>query len=294
MGCSKIGHSHQGMAAGWLRSAYRASAYRQAAGELTHPGTASESGRQKVGRGQGQGLFRTGAFAEQGKSGLEGFAFASIVAFAGSVLVFILALPALAQSPAAATGGLSGKLTDLHSRPVDGATLVLRNAVTGVEARTTTTKQGGYRFNGLPPGEYTLQADSPRLGEGRIAAIFVAAGHESRVQTALSLDRQSPESMVSPSQVRSFTNPVPRLVDPPATPNAPALLRPASADKPAVITLPLQAALYGATLRDTAFGRRQDCRAPALPGSTRNDCNWSACHRSCGCSGEHIRAGNTG
>ena len=93
---------------------------------------------------------------------------------------------------------------------------MLRNAATGVEARTTTTKQGGYRFSGLPPGEYTLVADSPRLGEGRIAGIFVAAGHESRVQTALSLDRQSPEPLVSPSQVRSFTDPAPPSLEPPA------------------------------------------------------------------------------
>ena len=37
-------------------------------------------------------------------------------------------------------GSLSGKVTDLHSKPLESVTVVLRNQATGAEARTITTK----------------------------------------------------------------------------------------------------------------------------------------------------------
>ena len=91
--------------------------------------------------------------------------------------------PIAAQSTAG--GSLTGRLTDLHSRPVDGATLVLRNASTGTEALTTTAKNGTYRFIGLAPGEYTLVT-----GSGHLDGIFISAGHEARVQAAFDPERQ--------------------------------------------------------------------------------------------------------
>ncbi len=82
-------------------------------------------------------------------------------------------------------GSLSGRLTDLYSKPLSGATIIVCNEVTGVETRSTTTKSGGYRFSNLEPGEYSLRAEKPSVGRGRVEGIVVAAGHEARVQTAL-------------------------------------------------------------------------------------------------------------
>ena len=82
-------------------------------------------------------------------------------------------------------GSLTGKLTDPHSAPLAGATVVLRNQATGVEARTTTSANGDYRFTPLEPGEYTILADSPQLGQGRLNGVKVSAGHETRVQAAM-------------------------------------------------------------------------------------------------------------
>jgi len=93
---------------------------------------------------------------------------------------------ALGQSPA--SGAITGKLTDLHSAPLDGVTVVVRNEATGVEARTTTARNGSYRFAGLDAGEYTLEAESAQLGRGGLEGIFVAAGHEARVQTAIQFE----------------------------------------------------------------------------------------------------------
>ncbi len=100
----------------------------------------------------------------------------------------------LTQSPG---GSLSGRLTDLYSKPLSGAAVVVRNQSTGAEARSTTTKNGSYRFSGLEPGAYTLVAEIPGSGRGQVEGIVIAAGHESRVQTALKLEPFSSAMAVS-------------------------------------------------------------------------------------------------
>jgi hypothetical protein len=204
----------------------------------------------KIGGRSGQGL--CGA----GRQGL------GAIAQAVAAMVLILAGHALAQAPGAGpTGALSGRLTDLYSRPVDGASLVLRNAATGVEARTVTARNGAYRFSGLFPGEYTLVADSPSMGEGRIAGIFVAAGHESRVQTALALEPNATEALVSPLQVRSSA-------DPRATAGAPIPFVPRSpAENPAVITPSVEAVLRAKAIETLSLRARSTPQSepPAMP-----------------------------
>ena len=102
------------------------------------------------------------------------------------------------SSQSASSGSLAGKLTDLHSKPLAGVTVVLRNQATGAEtARATTTKNGAYRFSGLAPGEYTLEAESPQLGHGQVEGIVVDAGHEARVQTAMEFAPLAPSPVLT-------------------------------------------------------------------------------------------------
>ncbi len=103
----------------------------------------------------------------------------------------------------AGKGSLAGKLTDLHSVPLGGVAVVLRNQGTGAEARTTTEKNGSYRFTGLGPGEYTLEAESSALGRGQVGGIFVSEGHESRVQAALRLDPLPPQPVEAAKPIRA-------------------------------------------------------------------------------------------
>jgi hypothetical protein len=88
---------------------------------------------------------------------------------------------------AQSSGSLTGKVTDWYAQPLDGATVVVRNETTGAEARTTSTKDGRYRFAKLGPGEYTLEAVNPQLGRAHVDGILVAAGHEARVLAALQM-----------------------------------------------------------------------------------------------------------
>jgi len=119
-----------------------------------------------------------------------------------AVLLWGASRASFAQSPQEEpAGALSGKLTDLHSNPLSGVTVVLRNEATGAEASTTTENNGAYRFSGLEPGEYSLEAMSLQLGHGRLDEIVVSGGHEARVQTAMAFE-QIPASPVLAAEHR--------------------------------------------------------------------------------------------
>ena len=85
-------------------------------------------------------------------------------------------------------GSLAGRLTDLRSAPLDGATVVVRNDTTGAETRGITRKNGSFRFTGLKPGAYSVVALSAQLGRGRLDGVVVSAGHEARVQAAMAFE----------------------------------------------------------------------------------------------------------
>lgn len=54
------------------------------------------------------------------------------------------------------SGALSGRVTDQQSAVVPGASVVVRNLDTGVEAATETNQAGLYRFSVLVPGSYSV------------------------------------------------------------------------------------------------------------------------------------------
>lgn len=146
---------------------------------------------------------------------------------ATAVLLAGAAAPLLAQSPlravvihAPATGSISGKLTDLHSGPLAGATVIVRNQATGAEVRAITSRSGAYRFASLAPGQYTLEAESARLGRGSLEGIEVDAGTEARVQTAMRFQAIVPGSTAALTAIAgppmlSETPDVPEAAQPP-------------------------------------------------------------------------------
>jgi hypothetical protein len=100
-------------------------------------------------------------------------------------------------------GSITGRLTDLHSVPLAGACVVVRNEATRAEARTTTAKNGSYRFAGLAAGEYSLDAEIPQLGHGRLEGIYVSGGHEARVQAAMTFEPVAAQPVEIASGVRA-------------------------------------------------------------------------------------------
>ena len=144
------------------------------------------------------------------------------------LLAALLVVPATAGAQALETGAggsLTGKLTDLHSSPLDGAALVLRNEGTGAEARGITRKNGSFHFSELPPGSYTLEAESGQLGRGRLEGVLVSAGHEARVQASMAFESAPAQPADLVARVPPPPSPAPSL---PVTP-AP-ILSPAPPD----------------------------------------------------------------
>jgi len=109
-----------------------------------------------------------------------------------ALAVLLLGMGAAVGAQTAGIGTLTGKLTDLHSAPLDGATVVVRNEGTGAQVQAKTQKNGSFRISGLLPGAYTLEAESERLGRGRLEGVVVSAGHEAHVQAAMAFEPVAP------------------------------------------------------------------------------------------------------
>ncbi len=124
--------------------------------------------------------------------------------WAVALLFLALAAP-FARSQSADPGSLEGRLTDLHSRPLRTATLVLRNDQTGEEVRAAIGKAGTYRFDRLAPGTYTREGVSSAQGAGQVQGIVILPGYASRIQTAVDLAPQAeaPSSPLTASMTRA-------------------------------------------------------------------------------------------
>jgi hypothetical protein len=126
-----------------------------------------------------------------------------------------------------ASGALTGKLTDLHSAPLQGVTVVLRNERTGAETREKTQKNGSFRFTSLEPGAYTVVAESAQLGRGQLEGVIVSAGAEARVQAAMAF-----EAVAAPAAETAVVKAIP------LTSMTPHAALPATAAMPAVAAYP--------------------------------------------------------
>ncbi len=115
------------------------------------------------------------------------------------------------QVSSARTGSVAGRLTDLHSAPLGGVAVILRNPSTGAEAHAITAKNGAFHFDSLEAGTYTLEADAAQLGHGRLEGILVSGGAEARLQLAIELE---PAAMaIEAAAARAVSAPMPAMID---------------------------------------------------------------------------------
>jgi Carboxypeptidase regulatory-like domain len=172
--------------------------------------------------------------AEAKRNRCAGFIFAA--------LSFIVGATSVAQSipvssrpvhavhvQAPLSGSLSGRLTNLHSAPLAGISVVLHNQATGEELHATTAKNGEFHFASLEVGEYTLDADEPRLGHSRLEGILVSGGVESRIQAAVQFEKIPPAPLFA-------SLPIPIAVQPALAPAGPRLPAPAAASTTSSVT----------------------------------------------------------
>ena len=114
------------------------------------------------------------------------------VGLIASMLV-ALGTAAAAQEPARVVG----RVTDGLGNPVKGATLELVDESGGTRATTASGETGGFEFDRLPAGAYTLRAE--RAGfRLRTTQVTVAAGERRTVVTRLRPGPAEPDTARAP------------------------------------------------------------------------------------------------
>ncbi|RMH15391.1 MAG: TonB-dependent receptor [Acidobacteria bacterium] len=116
------------------------------------------------------------------------------------ILLLSLGMLAALAAPLAADGGgvLSGRVLTPAGEPASGAVVRLVD----LHRQVTTTDDGLFRFDGVPPGEYLLEALSERYGTGAATAV-VAGGETTAVDILLDLASQVDEIIVTAGEARA-------------------------------------------------------------------------------------------
>jgi Carboxypeptidase regulatory-like domain len=118
---------------------------------------------------------------------------AAICIISISILLLTPAAPiqASAQAPAKAlahaptsTGSISGNVSDHQGSPLAGAQVTLTNLTTKESTNGSTDGTGGYSFEGLKPGHYTVVFESKGLIT-KSQNVEVKAGKKSKVSERL-------------------------------------------------------------------------------------------------------------
>jgi hypothetical protein len=71
------------------------------------------------------------------------------------------------------SGNLTGTVYDATGAIVTSATVTAHNDATGLEAKTTSTSGGEYRFNNLPVGTYTVSASARGFSEAQLKNVLI-------------------------------------------------------------------------------------------------------------------------
>jgi hypothetical protein len=102
------------------------------------------------------------------------------------VLVILLGLPAAQCFAQGISGIIVGSVADTSGGIVVGASISIKNNQTGVSYSTTTGSEGFYTVPNLPPGEYSVTAESKGFKSSVSAAVEVHVEETTRVDFTLS------------------------------------------------------------------------------------------------------------
>ncbi len=108
--------------------------------------------------------------------------------------LFILNLPLLAQLT---SGNVTGTVYDPTGATVPNATIVAKNNATGVETTTTGAGAGGYRFENLPVGTYTITVTAPGFAKAEIGNIRIELNQTVTTNVTLQIGQTSSTVEVS-------------------------------------------------------------------------------------------------
>ena len=110
-----------------------------------------------------------------------------------SLLSFLLPHMAAAQT----TSGIFGTVTDVSGALVPSASITVTNTATGIKYTATTSPQGTYRVEQLPPGSYTMEVVSTGFDTQDLQPFTLLVDQRSQQNIALAVGRATQTVAVS-------------------------------------------------------------------------------------------------
>jgi len=125
--------------------------------------------------------------------------------FVALLIVAFSAVGAIAQSQAS-TGQISGVVTDSNGAAVANATVKATNKDTGLVREATASGDGLYTIVLLPPGKYTLVAESSGFSTGTIDDVSVVVGQTNNVNFTLGAGGVQATVLVTAEAIQATRN----------------------------------------------------------------------------------------
>lgn len=95
--------------------------------------------------------------------------------------VLVLVLAVLSMSAQEVTAGIYGTVTDASSAVIPGATIRLRNTLTGRSHQTTSDESGNYSFVLLPVGNYELDCEAQGFKKSVVSDVTLRVNDNRRI-----------------------------------------------------------------------------------------------------------------
>jgi hypothetical protein len=118
-----------------------------------------------------------------------------------SFLVLLGTLLWVPQAMAQFNASLSGTVTDTSGAVIPGATVSLKNNGTQVKRDTTTSGDGFYQFNSLPPGDYEVTVTAPNFKTASFDNVSVVAESPRSLDARLSTGGASETVTVNANEI---------------------------------------------------------------------------------------------
>ncbi|MGA3242145.1 MAG: TonB-dependent receptor [Bryobacteraceae bacterium] len=117
-----------------------------------------------------------------------------------SSLLLLITLTIVGTAVNAQSGAsITGTVKDPQGQPIPGATLTLFSSTGAAGSATTSDSAGGYRFEGLPKGDYLLRAAAPGFALFLVEDIHLSAGAVETREVALQVSGVREQVVVTAS-----------------------------------------------------------------------------------------------
>ncbi|HZR31794.1 MAG TPA: carboxypeptidase regulatory-like domain-containing protein [Terriglobales bacterium] len=131
------------------------------------------------------------------------------------LVAFFLTLPLSAHAQDASTCAIRGAISDQSGARISAAEIALVNTATGVRERATSNSEGGFVFDLLPPGDYSLRVTAPGMTPQLHTGLHLEVGGALRLDVRLSIAGANESVTVSeaPAMVETQSSAVSSVID---------------------------------------------------------------------------------